>query len=162
MLNLGFGEILILSLLALVVVGPERLPTMIRFMGRQYGKLLRASRELRRAFYMEAERVESDARREEMKKARAKAAERQKQLIEQQKNNLDIPIGVSQDQIEHHPHQTDPEAHDSVPDIDTDQTTTQPPTEETVDRFIPFDHEPNNAKPYIPIDHDVETDDESG
>ena len=134
MLNLGFGEILILSLLALVVVGPERLPTMIRFMGRQYGKLLRASRELRRAFYMEAERVESDARREEMKKARAEAAKRQKQLIEQQKNTQDIPIGVSQDQIEHHPEKSDPEPHDSDQDIDSDQMTTEPPNEETVDR----------------------------
>ncbi|MEC7985217.1 MAG: Sec-independent protein translocase protein TatB, partial [Myxococcota bacterium] len=81
MLNLGFSEILVLMFVALVVVGPERLPTMLRFLGRQYGKLLSASRELRRAFYMEAERVESEERRKRLKEAREKAAQKQKELM---------------------------------------------------------------------------------
>ena len=125
MLNLGFGEILIFSLLALVVVGPERLPTMIRFLGRQYGKLLRASRELRRAFYMEAERVESEERRKKLKKSREEAMQRQKEMIQQHvqlskdpsntHTESDPPQGISQDQyvpFDHEPHTPTPEDHD--------------------------------------------------
>ena len=43
MLNLGFGEFALIMVLAIVVVGPDRLPEMVRFLGRQYGKLRRAS-----------------------------------------------------------------------------------------------------------------------
>ena len=131
MLNLGFGEILIFSLLALVVVGPERLPTMVRFLGRQYGKLLRASRELRRAFYMEAERVESQERREKLKKAREEALKKQKEMIERHKeeNAALPPQGVSQDL--HPPPHT----------LEEQEDTTPPPP--TPDPFIPFDHEPH-------------------
>ena len=64
MLNFGLSEFLIIALLSLVVVGPERLPTMVRFLGRQYGKLMRASRELRRAFILEADRIEAEERAE--------------------------------------------------------------------------------------------------
>ena len=124
MLNLGFGEILIFSLLALVVVGPERLPTMVRFLGRQYGKLLRASRELRRAFYMEAERVESQERRENLKKAREEALQKQKEIIAQHQQNHENhpPQGISQDP--------------------------QPPQKQ--EPYIPFDHNPHT--PPTPIE----------
>ena len=76
MLNLGLGEILIFSILALVVVGPERLPTMVRFMGRQYGKLMRASDELRRAFVIEADRADAEARAEVLRQRREEARAR--------------------------------------------------------------------------------------
>ena len=121
MLNLGFGEILIFSLLALVVVGPERLPTMVRFMGRQYGKLLRASRELRRAFYMEAERVESEVRRAKLKKSREEAMQRQKEMIQQ-----------------HTQQQTQSQAIEDK---------TDPPQGISQDQFVPFDHEPHTPTP---------------
>ena len=80
MLNFGFGEILLILALALVVVGPDRLPEMVRFLGRQYGKLMRASNELRQAFVLEAERSEAERRadllkqRREAARARAQAA----------------------------------------------------------------------------------------
>jgi sec-independent protein translocase protein TatB len=76
MLNFGFGEILIVLVLAIVVVGPERLPTMLRFMGRQYGKLMRASNELRRAFMLEADRTDSATRTRELKDRRERARQR--------------------------------------------------------------------------------------
>jgi len=76
MLNFGFGEILIVLVLAIVVVGPERLPTMLRFMGKQYGKLMRASNELRRAFMLEADRSESATRVKELKERRESARQR--------------------------------------------------------------------------------------
>ena len=72
MLNFGFLEILIVVVLALVVVGPERLPIVVRYLGRQYGKLLRASQELRRSFVLEAERVDAEERQKELQKIREK------------------------------------------------------------------------------------------
>ena len=37
MFGLGWNEILFVAALALVVVGPDRLPEMLKFLGRQYG-----------------------------------------------------------------------------------------------------------------------------
>ena len=147
MLNLGFGEILIFSVLALVVVGPERLPTMVRFMGRQYGKLMRASRELRRAFYMEAERVESAERREKLKKQREEAVKKQQERIkEHQEKEGEPPQGVSQDI-------TIP-----TPSTDQEEPTAEPiPPEPTEpEPFIPFDHEEHDGE-YVPFDHESPT-----
>jgi len=46
----------------LVIVGPERLPQVFRFVGKQYGKAIRASNDLKRAFMLEADRQDSDRR----------------------------------------------------------------------------------------------------
>jgi Tat protein translocase TatB subunit len=70
MLNLGFSEILFVVALAVVVVGPDRLPEMVRFLGRQYGKLRRASDELRRAFMFEADKAETERRASLLRKRR--------------------------------------------------------------------------------------------
>ena len=76
MLNLGFTEILVVLAVLVVVVGPDRLPEVVRWLGRQYGKLMRASEELRRAFVIEAEQVESDERVQVLEKRREEARER--------------------------------------------------------------------------------------
>jgi len=76
MLNFGIGEIIIIAALALVFVGPERLPDMLRFLGRQYGKVMRASYELRRTFYLEADRAEADRRAEALRARRDEARRR--------------------------------------------------------------------------------------
>ena len=75
-LNLGLTEILIVLVVAIVVVGPERLPTVVRWLGRQYGKLMRASDELRRAFTMETERVEAEERSKVLRRRRDEARAR--------------------------------------------------------------------------------------
>lgn len=80
MLSFGLWEIALVVTVALVFVGPERLPTMVRFLGRQYGKLMRASNELRRAFILEADRVDSEARAEHLKKLREESLERAQKL----------------------------------------------------------------------------------
>ena len=80
MLSFGLWEIALVVTVALVFVGPERLPTMVRFLGRQYGKLMRASNELRRAFILEADRVDSEARAEHLKKLREESLERAQEL----------------------------------------------------------------------------------
>ena len=68
MLNFGFFEIIVVVVLSLVVVGPERLPIVVRYLGRQYGKLMRASQELRRAFILEAERVDAEEKQQKLQK----------------------------------------------------------------------------------------------
>lgn len=58
MLNIGLGEIVLVMLVLLVFVGPERLPGVLRWLGHHYGKLRRATNELQQAFMDEAEMLE--------------------------------------------------------------------------------------------------------
>lgn len=76
MLNLGFSEIFLILVVALVVIGPDRLPEVLRFIGKQYGKLTRASNELRRAFMLEAERSDIEKRAEALRQRREEARKR--------------------------------------------------------------------------------------
>jgi sec-independent protein translocase protein TatB len=62
MLNIGFGEILLIAALLLVVVGPERLPGMLRQAGRWYAKLRRAANELQHAFMDEGDLLDAQLR----------------------------------------------------------------------------------------------------
>lgn len=80
MLNLGLTEILFIVVLTILVVAPDDIPKMLRYLGRQYGKLMRASDELRRAFMIEAERDEATARAAELKKKREEARRRAEEL----------------------------------------------------------------------------------
>lgn len=75
MLGIGIGELMVIALVALIFVGPERLPKVMRELGRQYGKLRRAADELRRAFVLEADRQDADQRYEKLQERRQKAAE---------------------------------------------------------------------------------------
>lgn len=89
MLNFGIGEIAIILVLAVVVVGPDRLPEMLRFLGKQYGRVMRASNELRRAFMIEADREDAEKRAEALRKrreqARKRAEEARKRALERAK-----------------------------------------------------------------------------
>ena len=75
MLGLGLGEILLLAVLVIVVVGPERLPYMVRGAGRMYGQVRRASDELRRAFVLEADRADAEERYQKLEERRKRAME---------------------------------------------------------------------------------------
>jgi len=72
MLGLGMGEMLIVAGVALVVVGPERLPRVMRQLGRWYGQARRAADELRRAFVLEADRQDATDRYKALQARRAK------------------------------------------------------------------------------------------
>ena len=89
MLNLGLTEIIVILVVAIVVVGPERLPNVVRWLGRQYGKLMRASDELRRAFVMEADRVDAEARADDLRKRREEA--RARVLAARRETGMDQP-----------------------------------------------------------------------
>lgn len=81
MLGLGLGEITLLFAVLLVVVGPERIPQVLSWAGRAYGKLRRASDELRRAFVVEADRVDAEERQHRLKERRARAEEARKRAL---------------------------------------------------------------------------------
>ncbi len=76
MFGLGWNELFFIAILAVVIVGPDRLPEMMKFLGRQYGKLRRASDELRRAFMYEADKVDQEKRLEELRQRREEARKR--------------------------------------------------------------------------------------
>ncbi len=47
MLNIGFGELLVVLLIAYVIVGPRDLPRIARWLGRQVRRIRRMNREFR-------------------------------------------------------------------------------------------------------------------
>lgn len=68
--SLGFGELLVVGVLLLLVVGPERLPHATRTLGRLYGRMRRAADELRRAMVLEADRLDEEERLRELRRRR--------------------------------------------------------------------------------------------
>ena len=64
MLNIGMGELFVVAILGLVVIGPDRLPEVMRTMGRAYAKVKNATKELRQAFQLEVDKVEAEHRAE--------------------------------------------------------------------------------------------------
>lgn len=83
MLNIGLSEMLVIAILAIVFIGPDDLPEMMRFLGRQYAKLRRASDELRNAFQIEVDRSDAEKRAEEIRKRREELLAKRKTLAEQ-------------------------------------------------------------------------------
>lgn len=132
MLNLGFGEIAIIVVLAIVVVGPDRLPEMLKFLGKQYGKVMRASNELRRAFMIEADREEAQKRAESLRKrreqARKRAEEARKRAMERARQlegaEEALPRDLLTPDLDHlHAHDHEPEA----PAPPSDDPPSEPP-----------------------------------
>ena len=62
MLNFGLGELFIIAAIVLVFVGPQRLPEMLRTMGRIYGKIRAATYDIRKEFTIEADRAVAEER----------------------------------------------------------------------------------------------------
>jgi sec-independent protein translocase protein TatB len=77
-LSIGLSEMVLIAVVALLVVGPERLPRLMRELGKRYGQLRRAADELRRAFVLEADRQDAEERMAQLRERR-KAAEAARQ-----------------------------------------------------------------------------------
>jgi Tat protein translocase TatB subunit len=80
MFGIGPEELMLVALLALLVLGPERLPKVMRDMGRFVGDLRRTSDELRAEFlnadkYLEVKTAAPSAATEAAPAAESKAAE---------------------------------------------------------------------------------------
>ena len=70
MWNLGFPEIVIIFIVALVIFGPRKLPELGRSLGRGLSEFKRASNELKRTWEDEVEAVkhEVEVEKDELKK----------------------------------------------------------------------------------------------
>jgi sec-independent protein translocase protein TatB len=78
MLSLGFSEMLVVGIVLLIAVGPERLPHVTRTLGRMYGQIRRAADELRRALVIEADRMDEKERLVELRRRRMEAERERK------------------------------------------------------------------------------------
>lgn len=80
MFNIGFSEALIIFLVALIVLGPEKLPEVGRFLGRLSIEVKRAIDELKRE--LELEEVEKDIKeaKEEVEKLKEEVTDPMKLL----------------------------------------------------------------------------------
>lgn len=59
--NIGFPELIVIFVVALLVFGPKRLPELGRSLGRGLSEFRRASSELKHSIEREIENVESEA-----------------------------------------------------------------------------------------------------
>ena len=73
MLGMNFSEVMLIVIVLIVVVGPERLPPMMRTAGKYYGQIKRLSDEFRRALMLEVDREEAEQRAAQFKKRREEA-----------------------------------------------------------------------------------------
>ena len=78
--SLGFGEILVIVLLALVIFGPRRLPEMGRTVGRSLKEFRRAATELRNEIELDLE-----------EEPRASVEERARRLAEHERRKTPEP-----------------------------------------------------------------------
>jgi sec-independent protein translocase protein TatB len=95
MLGLGLGEILLIGIVVLLVIGPDQLPVFMRTAGRYYGQIRRASDELRRAFTVEADRMEAEERYAALQERRKQAEEARKRAQEERASATEgLPEGA--------------------------------------------------------------------
>jgi sec-independent protein translocase protein TatB len=80
---MGMPEMLLVGFLLLVFVGPEKLPEFMRTAGKYYGQVKRTADDLRRAFVMEADRMDAEDRYQKLQERRAAAEEARKKAMEQ-------------------------------------------------------------------------------
>lgn len=78
MTSLGMTELLLIGVVLIVAVGPERLPKLTRDVGRLYGRMRRAADDLRRALTLEADRMDEEERLRELRRRRLDAERRRK------------------------------------------------------------------------------------
>ena len=83
MLNIGLTELLVVAVAGLVFIGPERLPNVMRFLGRAYAKVRFASKDLRMAFQQEIDKVEGERRTTEIARRREALRLRREQESDQ-------------------------------------------------------------------------------
>lgn len=84
MFDVGFWELAVIFVVALVVVGPERMPGLIRTTGQWLGRMQRVARELRAEF-------EREAHTQEFKALNAEFLEEDRRLKELARNPLGAP-----------------------------------------------------------------------
>lgn len=82
MLGLGMGEMLIVAVVVLLVVGPDNLPQFARSAGKMYGQLRRTADDLRRSLVLEADRQDAEDRYQQLQERRRQAEEQRRKAEE--------------------------------------------------------------------------------
>lgn len=87
MLNLGFFELTLFGVIALIVLGPEKLPKVARTLGQWYGKFVRLSTRLQSEFVSELQLLEvQEELKNELAKIRESEAKIKAQMQQLQQN----------------------------------------------------------------------------
>lgn len=86
MFGIGWAELLVIGVVALLVVGPEKLPEAARAAGRIYGYVYRTLTEARASIKAEVDLAELEAR-----KARAMAAETVEKALDKDQDREQMP-----------------------------------------------------------------------
>ncbi|GAB1410743.1 Sec-independent protein translocase protein TatB [Desulfovibrionales bacterium] len=68
MFGIGSTELIVILIVALIVIGPAKLPEMARSLGKALGEFRRVSTDVKRTIEMEAEQEEQRTRTEEARK----------------------------------------------------------------------------------------------
>lgn len=76
MFGIGTSELVVILIVALVVLGPEKLPGIMRTVGRAVGEFRRMSSDVKSTLDNEMRRLDEEERLKEMEAARRKAARR--------------------------------------------------------------------------------------
>ena len=85
--NLGFFELTLLGIIALIVLGPEKLPVAARTLGRWYGTLRRASQKLQNDISSELQLLETqELLKKELAQIRDSEAKMKAQMDELQRS----------------------------------------------------------------------------
>ncbi len=87
----GISEIIVIGIVLLLAVGPERLPHVVRTLGRLYGRMRRAAEDLRRSLVLEADRMDEEERLKDLKRRRA-AAEADRKRAEEEHGSSAQPV----------------------------------------------------------------------
>ncbi len=88
MLDVGFSELLVFGIIALLVLGPEKLPEAARFAAKWYSKFKRAISSVQNDIDRELRLSEF---REQMQQETSVASQEQKKLVIYQKLSINMP-----------------------------------------------------------------------
>ena len=96
MFDFGFSKLLILAIVALVVIGPERLPRVARTLGHLYGRLQRYVNQVKSDIHREMEAAELG----KMKSEFESAARSFQETVEKGASDADREVREAQSSIE--------------------------------------------------------------
>ena len=68
MFGIGSTELIVILIVALIIIGPAKLPEMARSLGKALGEFRRVSTDVKRTIEMEAEQAEQKVKTEQVKK----------------------------------------------------------------------------------------------